>query len=67
MKIITQTEADKAAFLLVNNTGCDLQNFEPIVQACIRTGDTLPDELADLFTLDVRTVNGQVRGFLNLA
>lgn len=40
---------------------------EDAVWKAIRAGEPLPEELADLFTLMVREVNGELRAFLEFA
>lgn len=53
--------------MLVNNTGADIRIVEPAILEAIATGTALPDDLSDLFTLEVITIAGQVRGILNFA
>lgn len=53
--------------ILVNNTGCDIRDFDAEIIAAVRNGGTLPEELADLFDLKVIIVDGEVRGILNPA
>jgi hypothetical protein len=53
--------------VLVNNTCADVSKFDSIFIACVTENKSLPEELADLFTLEVITVNGSARGILNFA
>jgi hypothetical protein len=39
------------AIKLINNTGTDIRGFEEEILAAIDNGGTLPEELADVFTL----------------
>jgi hypothetical protein len=59
--------------LIVNNTGVDTSMFDSVFHKAALTGK-LPEELADLFTLEILdgefTINGQTflrRGILNFA
>ena len=53
--------------ILVNNSGSDIRDFEVVIINAIKSGEGLPEELADLFTLDVIEANGKARGILNAA
>ena len=53
--------------VLVNNTGCNITMFDAEIINAVKTGGGLPEELADIFTLTIITVNGNVRGILNAA
>lgn len=54
--------------MLVNNTGVDIRGaVETAVWEAARSGSSLPEEIADLFTLDVREVDGELRAFLDAA
>lgn len=53
--------------ILVNNTGCDIRDFDAEIIAAVRNGGRLPEELADLFTLTIIEVDDGIRGILNPA
>jgi hypothetical protein len=53
--------------ILVNNTGADLSKFENEFISAVRNGGNLPEELADLFTLNIITVEDGLRGILDFA
>ncbi len=54
--------------MLVNNTGVDIRGeIEAAIWEAARNGSTLPEAIADLFTLDVREVDGELRAFLDAA
>ena len=58
--------------MLVNHTGADTRAFDAIFLDCARTGKELPNEIADLFLIEVRSVvniNGQTvnRAFVTFA
>lgn len=50
--------------ILVNNTGEDFGEFAEYFVACVRDGAELPEELADLFTVDVIEVADGMRGIV---
>ena len=52
---------------LVNNTSCNISMFDAEIINAVKTGCGLPEELADLFTLTIITVDGLPRGILNAA
>lgn len=53
--------------ILVNNTGCNIKDFDSVLINCVKNNKPLPEELADLFTLEVITVDNEYRGILNAA
>lgn len=54
--------------LLVNNTGSDIRGeIEAAVWDAARSGSALPEEIADLFTLTVVEVDGEIRAILDAA
>ena len=55
--------------MLVNNTGLDLTGlgFDKVIIEVIRERAELPEEIADLFVLEIIEVDGQTRGILNMA
>jgi len=54
--------------LLVNNTCVDIRGaVEEAVWAAARSGSALPEEIADLFTLTIIDVGGELRAVLDLA
>ena len=53
---------------LANNTGCDIRVFEAQIISAVCNGDGIPEELADLFALEITTNgDGTPRGILTLA
>lgn len=46
---------------IVNNTGTDLRMFHDAIVDAILAGGVLPEELADVLTLNPVTVNGATR------
>lgn len=52
---------------LVNNTCCNISDFDAILNDCVKNKAALPEELADLFTLEIIEVDGALRGILNIA
>ena len=54
--------------ILVNNTQSDIRGFvEAAIINAVKTDGVLPEELQDIFTLEVIEVDGEVRGILNAA
>lgn len=51
---------------LVNNTGSDIRMFDAELLQAVETG-VLPEELQDVFILQVIEVEGEKRGILNFA
>ncbi len=52
---------------LVNNTNCDIRIFDRVILDCIDNNTPLPEELADLFVLQIVVVDGRNRGILTMA
>ena len=53
--------------ILVNNTGADIRNFDTAIISAIKNNTSLPEEIADLFNLEIISVNGKPRGILTAA
>ncbi len=54
--------------LYVNNTGSDLGVYHAEIAAALRTTGTLPEDLADLFTVTtVSNLDGSPRYIINAA
>lgn len=53
--------------IFANNTNADIRDFDNIIIDCVKNNKSLPEELADLFTLDIIEVDGLPRGILNFA
>ena len=53
--------------ILVNNTGSDLRMFDAVLIECVKSGNPLPCELADLLNLNVITVDDAPRGVITWA
>jgi hypothetical protein len=53
--------------ILVNNTCADISNFTNIFINAIITNSDLPEEIADLFSLEIINVEDGIRGILNFA
>jgi hypothetical protein len=54
--------------MLVNNTGTDIRGMvENAVMDAVRNEQPLPEELADIFNLEVRMVDGSRRAFLSFS
>lgn len=53
--------------ILVNNTSSDIRLIEAAIIEAIKAGQPLPEDLADMFSLEVITVDGKPRGILNFA
>lgn len=53
--------------ILVNNTGADIRNFDTTIISAIKNNTSLPEEIADLFNLEIISVNGKPRGILTAA
>lgn len=52
--------------MLINNTGVDIRGMvEDAVMTAARQGEPLPEELSDIFLLEVRDVDGSPRAFLS--
>lgn len=58
---------DASKIMLVNNTGADVEMFKSAIFDAIKNDSPLPEEIADLFTLEIIYVNGQKRGILEFA
>lgn len=48
-----------------NATGTDVSEHYPVILSAIRTGKGLPDDLAELFRLDVFRECGHIRAVLD--
>jgi len=57
---------DKIA-VLVNNTREDLRDFYPAIKQALESTGKMPDELADLFSVQLRMVNGELRAIIGWA
>lgn len=53
--------------IYVNNTGADLREFHNEIVAAIKNGGALPEEIADVFTLSLVTVEDGIRGVVGWA
>jgi hypothetical protein len=53
--------------ILVNNTRSDIRDFDTVFIECVRNNKPLPEELADLFTLEVVEIDGERRGTIRAA
>ena len=53
--------------ILVNNTCANITEFTNIFISAIINNTSLPEEIADLFTLKIITVEDGVRGILDFA
>lgn len=53
--------------VIVNNTGYDIRDVDPIFIKCVLEDQPLPEELADIFELKIITVDGLPRGIVNFA
>jgi hypothetical protein len=53
--------------LLVNDTGVDIRDLgiEAAIRESIATGDGLPEEIADLFSVNVIEVDGEKRAIVD--
>jgi hypothetical protein len=53
--------------LLVNDTGVDIRDLgiEAAIRKSIATGDGLPEEIADLFSVNVIEVDGEKRAIVD--
>jgi len=56
-----------SARALVNNSGCDIRDFDRYFLAVVNEGAELPEELADLFVVEVIEVADGFRGIINAA
>jgi hypothetical protein len=57
-----------SAICLFNKTGEDISMFRPIIMDCIKNLSTdLPEEIADIFSLNIITVDDGIRGVLDWA
>ena len=57
-------------FIFVNNTGVDVRPWDMEIAHAVRTGGPLPDDIADLMTLEIRhdlNPDGSPRGILRMA
>ena len=56
-------------YLYVNNTGADLSSFHAEIAASLKANGALPEELADVFTVEVACLNedGSPRYVINAA
>ena len=65
---MTKNEMTNYRVDLVNNTSCDLRMFSAAIIAGVKDGSGLPEELADLFTLEIiSNDDGTPRGILRAA
>lgn len=53
--------------IMFNKTGADISMFDAVLIDCIKNGKDLPEELADVLTLNVINVDGKVRGIVDFA
>lgn len=53
--------------IFTNNTGSDVRQFDKIIIDCVKNDKPLPEEIADIFTLDIIEVDGLPRGILRFA
>lgn len=52
---------------ICNNTKSDIRLFDSALVECVKNGLPLPDDLSDIFSLEVIEVNGEKRGIVNWA
>ncbi len=62
------TETAAKNFLYVNNTGCDICVYHTEIAASLKATGSLPEELADIFTVSVLSnPDGSPRYIINAA
>lgn len=62
--------ASSTNYIFVNNTGVDVSPWDEQIIHSVRTGEPLPEDIADLFSLTIRhdlNADGSPRGFLGWA
>ncbi len=51
----------------VNRTGADIRFLDHMILHAVKTGTELPEDIADIFTLEIIEVEDGIRGLLDFA